>query len=101
MLQLRDVLDDIKAYLVQADTDGQIPQSTLRLVSLQAMCRGCNTTLDEVDEFLERYSDVGAEGATRRMISRLKFISSDSEALEKKLEVDASSLQLRLTSLTR
>jgi hypothetical protein len=98
---VRDVLDDTKAYLVQADKDGQIPQSRLRLASLQSMCEGCSTTLDEVDDFLEKYGDVRTERGTRRVISLMKFIVSDAGALMKKLEGDASSLQLRLTSLTR
>ncbi|KAH7345866.1 hypothetical protein BKA66DRAFT_478700 [Pyrenochaeta sp. MPI-SDFR-AT-0127] len=100
VLELRDVLDDTKSYIVQADNDGQIPQSHLRLSSLHLMTKGCNTTLDEVDDFLEKYSDVGTEKGTRKVFSRLRFLTSDSEALEKKLELDASSLQLRLTSLT-
>ncbi|CAO2655432.1 Nn.00g104960.m01.CDS01 [Neocucurbitaria sp. VM-36] len=100
VLRLRDVLEETKLYLVRADSEGQIPQDQLRLASLQAMCGGCNTTLDEVDDFLEKYTDVGTEKGTRRVISRLKFITSDSGALVKKLEFDAESLQLRLTSLT-
>ncbi|KAF1847228.1 uncharacterized protein K460DRAFT_402592 [Cucurbitaria berberidis CBS 394.84] len=100
VLQLRDVLEETKLYLVRANNDGQIPQSQLRLASLQAMCSGCNTTLDEVDDFLEKYSNVGTDKGTRRVISRLKFITSDSGALVAKLEFDARSLQLRLTSLT-
>lgn len=101
VLRLRDVLDDTRSYLVQAESTGQIPKNQLRLASLQSMCEGCNTTLDEVDEFLEKYSNFGTEQGTRRMISRLKFIRSDVDALVKQLECDASSLQLRLTSLTR
>jgi hypothetical protein len=100
VLQVPDVLDKTKAYLVQADKDGQIPQSHLRLASLRSMCENCSTILDEVDDFLEKYSGVGTEQGTRRVMSLMKFIVSDAGALMKKLEGNASSLQLRLTSLT-
>jgi hypothetical protein len=101
VLQLRDVLEDTKAYLVEADSKEQIPNNHFRLASLQAMCEGCNSTLDEVDNFLEKYANFGTETGTRRVISRLKFITSDADVLIKQLDLDASSLQLRLGSLTR
>jgi hypothetical protein len=101
VLRLREVLDDQESFLRQADNDGHIPQSKLRLASLRAMRGACNTDLDEVDNFLEKYSDVVSEQGKRRVISRWKFIVSDADALKKKLEYDASSLQLSLTSLTK
>ncbi|KAH8622166.1 hypothetical protein IG631_23272 [Alternaria alternata] len=97
---LRDILDDTKTFLVEAERQGHIPQSQTRLASLQARHDGCNTTLDEVDDFLKKYKKVETEKGRRRIISLAKFIMSDAKILAKKLEGEASSLQLRLTSLT-
>jgi hypothetical protein len=98
---LRKVLDDQESFLKQAHTDGQVPQSQLGLASLRAMRVVCHTHLDEVDIFLQKYSNVVTEQGKRRVIDRWKFIVSDADALKKKLEYDASSLQLSLTSLTK
>ncbi|KAI8931871.1 hypothetical protein NX059_010775 [Plenodomus lindquistii] len=98
--RLRDVLYDTERYLVEAEREGRIPQSQLRLTSLHSTCTGCNATLDEVDEFLEKYGKVGTDSGAHRFISRLKFINSDSDGLIRKLESDTTTLSLRLTSLT-
>lgn len=65
MQQLRDVLDDTKTFLVEAERQGHIPQSQSQLASLKAGHDCCNTTLDEVDEFLGRYMKVEAEKGMR------------------------------------
>ncbi|CAN9341993.1 unnamed protein product [Alternaria alternata] len=97
--QLRDVLDDTKTFLVEAERQGHIPQSQSQLASLKARHDCCNTTLDEFDEFLRKYMKVEAEKGRRRIISLAKFIMSDAKSLSKKVEGEASSLQLRLSSL--
>ena len=99
--RLRGVLDEQESFLRQANDDGHVPQSKMRLDSLRAMRGACDTDLDEVDHFLEKYSDVVSEQGKRRAIGRVKFIISDADTLKKKLEYDASSLQLSLTSLMR
>ena len=90
---LHNILTDTKAFF----EEGNIPNSATRTASLQNAAEGCRTTLAEVDEFLLKYARLGR--SQKRLVDIVKFIYSDREALEKKLQHNSRLLQLALISL--
>ena len=60
---------------------------------------GCDKTLDEVDRFLKKFTDM--QKSKRRVIETWKFIKRDTEGMQTKLRNNTELLQLSLVSLTR
>jgi hypothetical protein len=59
----------------------------------------CNCTLDEVEDFLLNHISVKTAHGALKYIAKLKFIKDDAKKLTKKLQGDASLLNLRLSSI--
>jgi hypothetical protein len=89
------VLRETSTFVEQDD----VPSNPVRQESLVFAREGCRTVLNEVDDFLDKYSSLGQ--SRRRVIEMMKFIIRDTKALEKKLESATSLLQLSLSSLSR
>jgi hypothetical protein len=69
------------------------------MVSLIVAREGCRNTLDEVEEFLDKYSSLGRN--QKRFIELVKFISKDVDGLKNKLKNNTELLQISLVSLSR
>ncbi|OAQ71516.1 hypothetical protein VFPFJ_11057 [Purpureocillium lilacinum] len=89
---LRIVIDDVHKFL----EDGEPPDSERKLASLVSSAQGCETTLAEVEEFLEKHSKVGSKN--KRVIDTARFIIKDVQGLRSRLEMNAQLLQLCLVS---
>ncbi|KAF2434249.1 hypothetical protein EJ08DRAFT_497514 [Tothia fuscella] len=92
---LHNVLRDIMVYLEEEE----VPTGDRRMASLITAREGCRTTLDEVEEFLDKYSSLGKN--QKRLIELLKFITKDVDSLKGKLDGNTNLLQISLTSLTK
>lgn len=92
---LRIVIDDVHKFL----EDGEPPDSERKLASLVSSAQGCETTLAEVEEFLEKHSKVGSKN--KRVIDTARFIIKDVQGLRSRLEMNAQLLQLCLVSFQR
>lgn len=92
---LHGVLDDTRVVLEEE----QVPTSDRKMVSLIVARDGCRNTLDEVEEFLDKYSSLGRN--QKRLIELVKFISKDVDGLRNKLKNNTELLQISLVSLSR
>lgn len=92
---LHGVLDNTRVFLQEE----QVPTSDRKMVSLIVAREGCRNTLDEVEEFLDKYSSLGRN--QKRFIELVKFISKDVDGLKNKLKNNTELLQISLVSLSR
>ncbi|KAF2688341.1 hypothetical protein K458DRAFT_427948 [Lentithecium fluviatile CBS 122367] len=91
---LAKVLEETKDFVIQG-----APSSSSKIEALVSAREGCRTTLNEVDDFLNKYTEIGRK-KNRRYIQLAKFITKDVEGLKLKLANNTSLLQLSLTSLS-
>jgi hypothetical protein len=96
---LHQVLKNTTAYIKDAEKDDQIPKREEKREGLVLARVGCDKTLDEVDRFLNRFTDL--QKSKRRIIETWKFIKKDTEGMQTKLRNNTELLQLSLVSLTR
>jgi hypothetical protein len=92
---LRQVLDDTQAFLANEE----LPDSQCKTNSLISAGHNCLAALQEVDEFLDKHSRLG--GKTKRIIDTMRFITSDVQGLQSKLELNTQLLQLCFLSIQR
>ncbi|KAK3180821.1 hypothetical protein K4F52_007912 [Lecanicillium sp. MT-2017a] len=85
---LRNVVDETQTFLANEE----LPNSECKTHSLVSAGQSCLATLKEVDEFLDKHSRLGNK--TKRFIDTMRFITSDVQSLQSKLELNTQLLHL-------
>lgn len=77
---------------------GDLPDHQYGLKALATAHTACDTTLTELDMFLEKWSKPKLK---KSFLSRMKFIHGDVDRFKQTLQSNATYLQLGLSALSR